>query len=301
MPRTFDGMVAWARNEAANGNVLDNWGGWCEKFINNSAAFNQAFGYAVVAGRNSGPLRTDYQNAGRGAIIYWAGVWIGGRENGHDAWVYEPGPDPLLLMASNAAKFPAWGHGIGLIRLSEYQRLFGHPLMGWTYRHGTETLNLSGTAGGGTTPIPTYSNGGNNMYFLRTVDGTVHFVTESGYEPIASVQHLSLLQRFVKAFPSFDTFNAAERDIIFGYIARARDITDAQYEAIVSGLNSVKVTVDSVAIGQAAAAEVAKYLAANGIEVDTAEIAAAVDEVLKDDFAAIPGAVTFGIGKELTD
>lgn len=153
MPRTFDGMVAWAKNEAANGNILDNWGGWCEKFINNSAAFNQAFGYAVVAGRNSGPLRTDYQNAGRGAIIYWAGVWIGGRENGHDAWVYEPGPDPLLLMASNAAKFPAWGHGIGLIRLSEYQRLFGHPLMGWTYRHGTETLNLSGTAGGGTTPI----------------------------------------------------------------------------------------------------------------------------------------------------
>lgn len=145
----------------------------------------------------------------------------------------------------------------------------------------------------GTTPPPTtsYPNGGNNMYFLRTVDGTVHFVTEAGFEPVRGIAHLNLLQRFVKAFPSFDTFNEVERDTIFGYIAAARDITDEQYKAIVAGLNNVKVSVDSVAIGQAVSAEVVKYLAEHGVEVDATEIAAAVDEVLKDDFAAIPGAV----------
>ena len=149
MPRTPSGAFAWAAFEGQNGRVLDNWGGWCEKFINNSGAFNQAFASAEIAGNNSGPLRRDYENARRGAIIYWGGV--GGL--GHDAWVYEQGADPLLLMASNAARFPAWGHGIGLIRLSQYQAAFGHPLKGWTLRHGTETLDFSGTAGGGGTPI----------------------------------------------------------------------------------------------------------------------------------------------------
>ena len=152
VPRTFDGVIAWARNEAIQGNKRTNWGGWCELFINNGGAFNQAFNSALIAGSFSGPLRTDYGNAGRGAIIYWGGVIIDGEALGHDAFVYEPGPDPLLLMASNAVT-DNWGRGIGTIRLSEYQRKFGHPLRGWTYRHGTETLNLSGTAGGGTTPI----------------------------------------------------------------------------------------------------------------------------------------------------
>ena len=151
------------------------------------------------------------------------------------------------------------------------------------------SAGLAGTAGGGVTPL--YPNGGNNMYFLRTVDGTVNFVTEAGWEPIKSIQHWDLLTRFVKAFPGADTFNAAERDIIYSYITMARDITDAQYNELKAGLANIKVSVDSVVIGQAVAAEVAKYLAENGIEVDEAAIAAEVDKVLADDFANIPGAV----------
>lgn len=149
MPRTPQGAFAWAANEAKTGNVLNDWAGWCEKFINNAGAFNQAYASALLAGDASGPLRGDYENAGVGAIVYWAGV--GGF--GHVAFVFEQGADPLLLMASSSARGPAWGHNIGLIRLSAYQRAFGHPLRGWTYRHGTETLNRSGTAGGDQTPV----------------------------------------------------------------------------------------------------------------------------------------------------
>lgn len=152
MPRTPAGAFAWARNEATHGAVLKNWAGWCEKFINNAGAFNQSFGSALLAGNASGPLRSDYAAAPVGAIVYWSGVYINGVPFGHDAFVYEQGPDPLLLMVSSAVDVN-WGHNIGLIRLSRYQAKFGHPLRGWTLRHGTETLSRSGLAGGGTTPI----------------------------------------------------------------------------------------------------------------------------------------------------
>lgn len=170
MPRSPQGAFAWAANEAKNGNVLTDWAGWCEKFVNNAGAFNQAYPSALRAGDASGPLRGDYENAPIGAIVYWAGV--GGF--GHVAFVFEQGSDPLLLMASSAAKAPAWGHNIGLIRLSAYQRLFGHPLRGWTLRHGTETLNFGDTAGDGSTiPID------NSQKEYRTMSTVYHWAEDS--------------------------------------------------------------------------------------------------------------------------
>lgn len=146
MPRTIDGAVAWAR---ANANNM-NWAGWCEKFINNAGAFNQAFSSAKLAGDNSGPLRGDWQNAPRGAIHYWYGA--GGF--GHDAFELGGG---LLLMASSSVD-DDWGNNLGTVTFQRYNRL-GLPYRGWTMRHGTETLAGSSTAGGDresidNTPVP---------------------------------------------------------------------------------------------------------------------------------------------------
>ncbi len=210
MPRTYAGMVAWSRNEAANGNVRKAWGGWCEAFINWGGAFNQNFRTALAAGNASGPMRGDYENAGRGAIIYWSGVWIDGEENGHVAWVYEPGPDPLLLMASNAAQFPAWGYGIGLIRLSQYQRLFGHPLRGWTYRHGTETLDLSGTSGGGVKPIVEEED---DMLFMAAAgEGRPAITLSSGRVYPIPLPHIEIVKGTCTKV--ITEVNAAQYDII---------------------------------------------------------------------------------------
>lgn len=170
MPRSPAGAFAWARAEAASGRVLNDWAGWCEKFINNSGAFNQGFASAQIAGTASGPLRGDYAAAPVGAIVYWSGV--GGL--GHVAYIYQQGVDPVLLMASSAVD-DNWGHNIGTIRLSRYQAKFGHPLRGWTTRHGTETLNFGDTAGGGTTPIE-------NKKEFRTMSSVYHWAEDSTAE-----------------------------------------------------------------------------------------------------------------------
>jgi hypothetical protein len=150
MTRTPAGAFDWAWNEAHAPTIRSNWVGWCMALVSWAGLF-RFFESAIVGGNLSGPMRGDYANAPRGAIIWWWGV--GGF--GHVAFVVEQGPDPLLLMASGGCTTP-WGHGIGLIRLSEYQRKFGWPLRGWTLRVGTETLDFSSTpSGGGGTPIPT--------------------------------------------------------------------------------------------------------------------------------------------------
>lgn len=210
MPRSWAGVVAWAQNEARNGNILNDWAGWCEKFINNSGAFNQGFGSALIAGSASGPLRTDYQNAGPGAIVYWSGV--GG--DGHDAWIYEQGADPLLLMVSGTALLNDWGHNIGTIRLSAYQRAFGHPLRGWTYRHGTETLNFGGTAGGGgTTPVVDEED---EMLFLGVPadgkDGRPAVALSSGRRYVIPAGHEGIVKGTCSK--AITELNAAQYDII---------------------------------------------------------------------------------------
>lgn len=164
-----------------------------------------------------------------------------------------------------------------------------------------KAISSGAPAGGGTTPINEINPGGNAMYFLRTTDTTVNIVTDTGFEPIQSPQHLNLLQRFVKAYPSFDTFNAAERDIILFYIAASRDFDDAQFRELRDGIANIKVTVDSATIAQQVTSEVSKYLADHGIDVNYDEIGLTVEELLKDDFAAIPGAVVYAQGKALAN
>lgn len=160
------------------------------------------------------------------------------------------------------------------------------------------SAGLAGTAGGGIEPI---SSGGNNMYLMRTVDGTISLVTEDGIAHLTSMQTVNLLQRMFRSYPNYDTFNAAERDLIMGAIAGAQDFDDAQTAQLLAAINNVKITVDTAAITEGVVTAIGLYLAEHGVEVDTDGIATAVDGVLKDDFAAIPGAVVHEYVTELSD
>lgn len=291
MTRTIDQVIAWARNPSVDAaGEHASWAGRCEEFINNSGDFDQAFSSALIAGSNSGPLRTDYVNAGVGAIIYFGGA----NGDGHDAWVIEQSGDPLLLMASSSVDIN-WGRDIGTIRLSRYLARTGLPLRGWTFRHGTQTLALSAPAGTTPTPIPT--KGTSSMYMMRTTDGTISLVTESGIHHFSSIQHVQLFERLLRSGASYDTFLAAERDIMLSIIASARDFADNQYTDLVNRVANVKVSLDTKLVAE----EIANRLQANAGIIDAKTIAAAVDEVLADDFAAVPAAVFHHYAEELTN
>lgn len=143
----MDGVIAWARNEAATGRVLNDWAGWCEKFINNAGAFNQAFSSATAAGNAAGYKNPNPYAAPRGAIHYYYGA--GGF--GHDAFDMNGGGTALLMASSSVDD--NWGHNIGVISWDRYQARVGLPYRGWSLYHGTEVLAGGSTAGGGTNPI----------------------------------------------------------------------------------------------------------------------------------------------------
>jgi len=153
-------------------------------------------------------------------------------------------------------------------------------------------------AGGGGTPLNN-ARGGNNMYLMRTVDGTISLVTDNGIAHIRAVPHVQLFERLFKSYPSMDTFNQAERDIMMSYIYGASQGDDADFAALAKKLDAIKVTVDTAAISKAVTDAVLKQVAEQGVQVDNAAIAAAVDATLKDDFAAIPGAVVAQEAKAL--
>lgn len=128
----------------------------------------------------------------------------------------------------------------------------------------------------GTTPITdTQRKAHPSMYFMRTLDGTIYLVTPAGMVGIASQSHLALLQRLVNSYPSWDTFNAAERDIILGYLHGANTADDAQRAEILNAVANVKATVDTAAI----IAAVGDAIASQGVEVDLAPVLAAIQSV----------------------
>ena len=137
------------------------------------------------------------------------------------------------------------------------------------------------------------------MYLMRTVDGTISLVTDNGIAHIRAVPHVQLFERLFKSYPSMDTFNQAERDIMMSYIYGASQGDDADFAALAKKLDAIKVTVDTAAISKAVTDAVLKQVAEQGVQVDNAAIAAAVDATLKDDFAAIPGAVVAQEAKAL--
>jgi hypothetical protein len=296
MPRTPAGAFAWAAHEAANGNVLDNWGGWCEKFINNAGAFNQAFGSAEIAGNNSGPLRRDYENAGVGAIVYWGGV--GGL--GHDAFVYRQGADPVLLMASNAARYPAWGHGIGLITLSGYQAAFGHPLKGWTYRHGTETLDRSGLAGGGGTPIEE-----DDMFEARDralLENVAAHLYQGGpdaakpeYVAGAGSVYNLLKSPVLRSANSAATALPEDGTVVAVHQTQDNADTNSLARRLLTEVTALRAAIAALAIGGGIDPEELERIVNDAVQAGLKEgapaLIAGVDETLKDDFAAVPGAV----------
>ena len=97
-----------------------------------------------------------------------------------------------------------------------------------------------------------------------------------GIKGISNPYHLGLLQRFIADKPGDHMF-PAELAIINTYMApNAPTLTAATVEAAV-----------------------AKAIKAAGGSVEAASIAAAVEMVLKDDFAAIPGATAVKLGEKL--
>jgi len=132
MPRTIDGVEAFARDPANKTRDGKSWSGWCESFVWRSGGFTGSFGSALLAGNASGTLDPNWQSAQRGELHYWSGV--GG--NGHVAWELGGG---LLLMAS-ASVTDFWGVDMGTVPFRTYA-LKGIPYRGHTFRHGSESLS----------------------------------------------------------------------------------------------------------------------------------------------------------------
>ncbi|UOE45897.1 hypothetical protein [Agromyces larvae] len=269
MPRTFSEVIAWSKNpSAAAAGEHVSWAGLCEEYINNSGNFNQAFSSALLAGNASGPLRTDYASAPAGAIVYWAGV--GG--DGHVAYIYQQDADPVLLMASSSVD-EHWGRNIGLIRLSRYQAKFGHPLRGWTLRHGTETLaGVSAPAGGGTTPIPDEGADMSQGAFYRIKDGQ----PSAGAILWQDKPNTPLIPISLPTWVAYAANGAKYADLT------ADEVNDLRAKWGTSPAPAA-ITIDAAPI----AAAIADAIKATGVQVDVAAIAKAVDAAVADDFAKV--------------
>jgi hypothetical protein len=70
-------------------------------------------------------------------------------------------------------------------------------------------------------PAPTTKKRDHDMYLLRITSGEVYLMTSRGRVQLTHPSHIVLFQRMFNAYPGFDTFNAAERDIMTSYILRA--------------------------------------------------------------------------------
>lgn len=146
MTRTVAGVVAWTRaNPKRDGG---SWAGWCASYVYRAGGFASSYTSAMVAGNYAlahHGLNPNGLAAPAGAIHYWAGV--GG--DGHTA--IDIGGNTLIM--ASAAVTNSFGTAVGTISFSDYARK-GIPYRGWSMFWGDQTLDLSGTAGGGgTTPI----------------------------------------------------------------------------------------------------------------------------------------------------
>lgn len=247
MTRTFDEASAWAWSEAHNPNgVKRSWAGLCQAFMFWSGGFAHSYHNAIAAGDASGWLNPDMTAAPRGAAVYWHGVY----GDGHVAWVAEAGADPLLLMASGSTDTP-WGKGIGLIRLSAYQRRFGWPLRGWSLRNGVFQLAGVGssTAGGDRSPIippptpqPAYEEDDMLSFIPDAQSDTIwlHNNNTGRTIGIGSPYHLTLLDRAQKNRGG-DRMLKIEIDIVAEYQLAVSE-PDVDMADIIRRLDAITVT-----------------------------------------------------------
>jgi len=70
-------------------------------------------------------------------------------------------------------------------------------------------------------PAPTIRKEVPEMFLMRITSGEVYLITSRGKVQLTHPSHIVLFQRMFKTYPDFDTFNAAERDILTSYILRA--------------------------------------------------------------------------------
>lgn len=195
MPRTIEEVIAWTRNPANRSpHQGGSWQNRCEQFINNAGSFSESFATAFAASQASGPLKSDLTGIPNGAIGYWRGVVIDGVECGHDAFWY----NGEWWMASGSVTNLV-GNGTGSIPPAEYARR--RPLakwLGWTLRHGTQTLSGAGAAvatARGLQSLPRRRS--KEMYLTWTTDGTGWLVTEQGWTGLPSAQVYSLFHRLI--------------------------------------------------------------------------------------------------------
>lgn len=128
--------------------------------------------------------------------------------------------------------------------------------------------------GGESVPLPPRK--APTMYFIRTQDGTISLVTDNGIAAITQMSHLDLFKRLFASYPSWDTFNTIERDIMHGYIKAANTADDAETAKILAALAAVpKPVVDNAAIIKA----VQDAIAAQDVVIDLEPVLTAIEAV----------------------
>lgn len=256
MPNTVEEAVAFAKAHPTKdvGQIDDSWAGWCAALVFWAGGFGRSYGTALEAGSGSGPLDPDWRRAPRGAIHYWAGVFIDGVECGHTAIDIGGGDHTLLMASSRVSNF---GTAIGTIGFEAYNQ---PSYRGWSLRWGNETLagvNTLASAG------PREHERDDDMTF-RIVnptdpgDNALYALSDTGrWVKIGSPADLVLLQKFrsgdisdltkgqitvVRSYlqklspasPPFDAqaFAAAVAKRLVGRINETMDIERAVTEAI---------------------------------------------------------------------
>lgn len=187
--------------------------------------------------------------------------WAGVAGDGHVAFELGGGS---LLMASNAT----WtiGTALGTVPFQSYAKL-GIPYRGWSFRHGNETLAGAGTAGGNESEI--------DMAEEASVQEAIR---------IANVNYTLLLQ-----------IAAAQKDdATAAQVNEAIRIGNESWSLVKQIQAKPSAVVDTVKL----AAELAKL--GTGAPPTPAQIAAAVDLSLADNFKGIPAAVNADAAKRLS-
>ncbi|GAA1061951.1 hypothetical protein [Agromyces bracchium] len=194
MPNTVDQAIRFARDHPTKdvGQVDSSWAGWCAALVFWAGGFGRSFGTALEAGSNSGTLHPDWRTAPRGAIHYWAGVFIDGVECGHTAIDIGGGNHTLLMASSRVDNF---GTAIGTITFADYDQ---PSYRGWSMKWGSETL-----AGVDTLGRPRPDDERDDDMTFRIVnptdpgDNALYALSDSGrWVKISNPADLLLLQKF---------------------------------------------------------------------------------------------------------
>jgi len=262
MPRTIEGVIQYARDHPQRDG--ESWAGMCESFVWRAGGFNGSFNTALLAGTASKPLNPNWGSAPRGAIHYWAGVWIDDVECGHVA--FELGGGTLLMASSRTSNY---GTALGTIHFTDYNL---PNYRGWSIYHGKETLaGISSTAGNGYTHLE------EDMAEEASVQEAIR---------IGNVTYGLQLQVLAK----LATIEAEQAD----------DATEASVQEAVRVSNETWKLTGQVLAKPSTAIDTTKLIAALktagvNVGIDAPALVKLIDASLKDDFGKIPAAVVAGI------